>query len=307
MTSAAPHPRTRTAATTRATAPRPRGGWRKAFSRAHLADTLLAGYLPILVALLVIVLPLAWMVFSSFKPVSEIVTTDPSLLPRAWTMENYETVDRRVPLLTNFVNSVIVTGVGSAIKVFLATTTAYALVFIRFRGANLIFLGILVALMVPPEVSMLPNYLTITALGGRNTLWGIILPGLGTAFGTFLLRQHFKALPREIFEAAEVDGAGHLRRLFQIAVPVSRPAIATVTLVTVVNEWNSFLWPLIITTNVDKMTLPVGLNQLQSIESSTAGYGVLMAGSVLVIVPMLIVFAALQRYIVAGLTQGAVK
>lgn len=286
---------------------RPQRDWQKVFSRRNLADTLLAGYLPILIALLVIVLPLAWMIFSSFKPVAEIVTTSPSLLPQDWTTQNYETVNRRVPLLTNFVNSVIVTAVGSTIKVCLAITTAYALVFIRVRGANLIFLGILVALMVPPEVSMLPNYLTITALGGRNTLWGIILPGLGTAFGTFLLRQHFKALPKEIFEASELDGAGHVRRLLQIAVPISKPAIATVTLVTVVNEWNSFLWPLIITTNVNKMTLPVGLNQLQSIESTTAGYGILMAGSVLVIVPMLIVFACLQRYIVTGLTQGAVK
>ena len=286
---------------------RPTADWAKAFAPRNLADTILAGYLPILVALLVIVLPLAWMIVSSFKPPGEIVTLTPTLLPQEPTLDNYAAVGTRVPLLTVLGNSVVVTAVGASIKVLLAVTTAYALVFIRVRGANLIFLGILVALMVPPEVSMLPNYLTITALGGRNTLWGIVLPGLGTAFGTFLLRQHFKALPREIFEAAELDGAGHGRMLFQIAVPVSVPAIATVALVTIVNEWNSFLWPLIITDSPDKMTLPVGLNLLQSIESQTGSYGVLMAGAVLVIVPVLVVFAALQRYVVAGLTQGAVK
>lgn len=288
-------------------AAREKGEWRKAFAPRNLADTLLAGYLPILLALLIVVLPLAWMILSSFKPPSEILTLSPALLPQEPTLGNYEAVTDRVPLLTVLRNSVIVTVVGATIKVVLAVTTAYALVFIRVPGANVIFLGILVALMVPAEVSMLPNYVTISGLGGRDTLWGIILPGLGTAFGTFLLRQHFKALPGELFEAAELDGAGHVRKLFQIAAPISLPAIATVALVTIVNEWNSFLWPLIIIDSPSKMTLPVGLNLLQSIESQTGSYGILMAGAVLVIVPVLVIFAALQRYIVAGLTQGAVK
>lgn len=286
---------------------RTRPEWTKAFSRSNLADTILTGYLPILVALLIIVLPLAWMISSSFKPPSEIITLNPTLLPQDPHLNNYSAVADTVPLLTVLSNSVIVTVIGATIKVLLAVTTAYALVFIRVPGSNLIFLGILVALMVPPEVSMLPNYLTITGMGGYNTLWGIILPGLGTAFGTFLLRQHFKGLPKELFEAAEIDGAGHFRKLFQIAVPVSIPAIATVALVTVVNEWNNFLWPLIIVDRADKMTLPVGLNLLQSVEQQTASYGILMAGAVMVIIPMLLIFAMLQRYLVAGLTQGAVK
>ncbi|WP_440136954.1 carbohydrate ABC transporter permease [Georgenia satyanarayanai] len=293
---AAPHPRRRRTS-----------DLAKAFAPRNLTDTILAGYLPILIALVIIVLPLVWMILSSFKPAGEIVTLSPALLPQDPTLDNYGAVAARVPLLTVLGNSVVVTVVGAGIKVLLAVTTAYALVFIRVPGANLIFLGILVALMVPPEVSMLPNYLTVTALGGRNTLWGIILPGLGTAFGTFLLRQHFKALPKELFEAAELDGAGHGRKLFQIAVPVSVPAIATVALVTIVNEWNNFLWPLIIIDSPDKMTLPVGLNLLQSIESQTGSYGILMAGAVMVTVPVLVIFAALQRYVVAGLTQGAVK
>lgn len=283
------------------------GTWRGAFAPRNLADTILAGYLPILVALLVIVVPLAWMISSSFKPPPEIVTLSPTLLPLDPTVQNYQDVIDRVPIISMFRNSVIVTAVGSSIKVLLAVTTAYALVFIRVPGSNLIFLGILVALMVPPEVSLLPNYQTITSLGGGDTLWGIILPGLGTAFGTFLMRQHFKSLPKEIFEAAELDGAGHVRKLFQIAAPVSLPAIATVGLVTVVNEWNSFLWPLVITNSAEKMTLPVGLNLLQSVESTAGSYGILMAGAVIVILPMLVIFAALQRYIVAGLTQGSVK
>ncbi|SJM52742.1 carbohydrate ABC transporter permease [Agrococcus casei] len=280
---------------------------KRALTPKKLWSAVLGGYLPMLLALLIIVLPLVWMVISSFKPVGEIVTVTPTIWPEDPTFDNYQQVAERVPLGQVFLNSIITTSVGSAIKVMLAITTAYALVFINVRFKNVIFLGILVALMVPPEVAMLPNYLTISGLGGRNTLWGIILPGLGTAFGTFLLRQQFKTVPIALVEAAELDGAGHWKRLWRVIVPVSAPTIATVGLVTIVNEWNNFLWPLIITDSVDKMTLPVGLNLLNSIEGQTGTYGILMAGAVLVIVPVLIIFAALQRYIVAGLTQGAVK
>lgn len=286
----------------------PKGSsWRKAFSSENLASTLFAGYIPMLLALAIIALPLIWMVISSFKPPSEIVTVNPSFWPADPTVQNYVQVAERVPLGRVLMNSVIVTVVGAGIKVFLAITTAYALVFIDIRFKNVIFLGILVALMVPPEAAMLPNYITISSLGGRNTLWGIILPTLGTAFGTFLLRQQYKTLPLSLLEAAELDGAGHWRKLWSVVVPVTVPTIATVALVTVVSEWNSFLWPLVITDTPENMTLPVGLNLLQSIESNTGSYGVLMAGAVLVIAPVLVVFAALQRYIVAGLTQGAVK
>ncbi|GAA1620926.1 MULTISPECIES: carbohydrate ABC transporter permease [Brevibacterium] len=286
---------------------RDRATWGQAFAPRNLADTILTGYLPLLIAIALIVLPLAWMVIASFKPPGEIITLTPTLLPQEPTLGNYEAVADRVPLGRILLNSVIVTTVGSVIKVVLAITSAYALVFIRVRFKNVIFLGILVALMVPPEVALLPNYLTISALGGRDTLWGILLPGLGTAFGTFLLRQQFKTLPVDMLEAAELDGAGHWKRLWRIVVPVSAPAIATVALVTIVTEWNSFMWPLVITDTPENMTLPVGLNLLQSVEGQTGSYGYLMAGAVLVIVPVLIVFAALQRHIVSGLTQGAVK
>ncbi|MFK0072793.1 carbohydrate ABC transporter permease [Arthrobacter woluwensis] len=277
-----------------------------ALSRKNLVATLAGGYIPSIVATLVVFLPLLWMVLSSFKQPGEIVTTDLKILPQAPTLDNYHTAMTTVPFGQFFLNSVIVTAVGSAIKVSLAILTAYALVFVRFPFKNVVFVIILVALMVPAQVSILPNYILIAGLGGKNTLWGIILPGLGTAFGTFLLRQHFLTLPGSILEAAELDGAGHWRRLWRVVVPVSIPSIATVGLVTVVSEWNDYIWPLIITDRPESMTLPVGLTLLQNSESNGAGWGILMAGSVLVILPVLIIFAMLQRYIVAGLTQGSV-
>ena len=276
------------------------------FSRANLVRTMAGGYVPLILATLVVFLPLSWMVLSSFKQPGEIITMDLQILPESLNPENYTTAMTTVPFGRFFLNSLIVTTVGATIKVLLAILTAYALVFVRFPFKNLIFVLILVALMVPPQVSILPNYILIAGMGGKNTLWGIILPGLGTAFGTFLLRQHFMTLPASILESAEIDGAGHWRRLWQIVAPVSGPSIATVALVTVVSEWNDYIWPLIITDRPETMTLPVGLTLLQNSESNGAGWGILMAGAVLVIIPILLVFAALQRYIVAGLTQGSV-
>ncbi|MFF1828847.1 carbohydrate ABC transporter permease [Paenarthrobacter sp. NPDC058040] len=286
--------------------PSPEQPHAKPLSRTNLVQTLATGYVPLIVATLVVFLPLLWMLLSSFKQPGEIVTTDLKILPESLNLENYATAMTTVPFAQFFANSLIVTSVGSTIKVVLAILTAYALVFVRFPFKNVIFVLILVALMVPAQVSILPNYILIAGMGGKNTLWGIILPGLGTAFGTFLLRQHFLTLPPSILEAAEIDGAGHWRRLWQIIVPVSLPSVATVALVTVVSEWNDYIWPLIITDRPETMTLPVGLTLLQNSEGNGAGWGILMAGAVLVIVPILLVFAALQRYIVAGLTQGSV-
>ncbi|MFX4273016.1 carbohydrate ABC transporter permease [Propionibacteriaceae bacterium Y1685] len=271
----------------------------------NLVATIVSGYIPLLIATLVVFLPLLWMILSSMKMPPEIITTDLHLLPESVTLANYRTAASEVPFARFFLNSLIVTAVGSSVKVALAILTAYALVFVKFPFKNVVFVIILVALMVPPQVSMLPNFILIAGIGGKNTLWGIILPGLGTAFGTFLLRQHFLTLPYSILEAASIDGAGHWRRLWRIVVPISGPSIATVALVTIVSEWNDYIWPLIIVDSPEYMTLPVGLTLLQNSEGNSA-WGVLMAGAVMVIVPVLIVFAALQRHIVAGLTQGSV-
>lgn len=286
---------------------RPRERDEAAVGATSTAGTILGGYLPLILATLIIALPLLWMLLGSFKTSGEVVNQHLVWLPHHPSGDAYRHASQQVNFPRLFLNSLIVTVVGSVVKVILAITTAYALVFVRFPFKRLIFLLILVALMVPSQVSLLPNYIMIAGMGGVNTYWGIILPGLGTAFGTFLLRQHFMSLPLELLEAAEIDGAGHLTRLLRMVVPISTPTIATVALVTIVNEWNDYIWPLIITNDDTRMTLPVGLTLLKNIEGDPSMYPVLMAGAVVVIVPVLLVFAFLQRYIVAGLTAGAVK
>ncbi|WP_207782772.1 carbohydrate ABC transporter permease [Phytoactinopolyspora limicola] len=265
---------------------------------------LLSGYLPLLLAVVVMMAPLIWMLISSVKTRPEIFTVPLQWLPERPYGGNYTEVIERYPFGRFFLNSVIVTAVGAGVKVLLAMFTAYALVFIRFPAKKLIFILIIVALMVPPQVVIVPNYTLIADLGWQNTYLGIIVPGLGTAFGTFLLRQQFLTLPRAIVDAATLDGAGHWRKLWHVVVPISAPTIATVALVTIVSEWNEYLWPLIIVDRPDMMTLPVALTLMQNADG-TNNWGVLMAGTAMVVLPVLVVFTLLQRHIVAGLTQGA--
>lgn len=274
--------------------------------RARARATKQLGYLPLLFGVLVMVLPLAWMIISSLKRPGELLSVPVVWLPADPTLANYERATDMVPVGRFFWNSTVVTVIGAGLKVALALTTAYALVFIRIPGRKIVFTLILVALMVPLHITLVPNYTLIAQMGGRNTLWGIILPGLGTAFATFLLRQQFLTLPHSVVEAAQIDGAGYLRRLTHIVAPMSLPVLATVTLLSVVNEWNEYLWPLIIVDDPNMMTLPVGLTLLQNSESGSASWGVLMAGTAMVIIPVLIIFVLMQRWIVSGLTQGAV-
>lgn len=273
----------------------------------RVGRTLLGGYLPLVVIILLVGLPLLWLILSSFKTRSEILTNTIVWLPSSFYLGNFEKAFSIVPFGRVFLNSVIVTVVGAGIKVLLAIISAYALVFVRFPLKKTIFMLILVALMVPPEISIVPNYVLVAGLGGVNTYWGIILPMLGTAFGTFLLRQQFLMVPTAIAEAAEIDGASHWVRMVHIIVPIKRSAIATLALIYIVLEWNQYIWPLVITNDPNHMTLPVGLTLLQNTEPGSEDWGVMMAGAVLVIVPILLVFIVLQKHIVTGLTQGAVK
>ena len=160
--------------------------------------------------------------------------------------------------------------------------------------------------MVPGHVTLLPNYLTVATLGWINTYAGLIIPGIGSAFATFLMRQHFLTLPTEVTDAAAVDGAGHLRTLWRVVLPMSRPMLITVVVITAVEEWNNFVWPLIVTNTASMRTLPVGLLILKD-EEGLAAWGTIMAGTLLVLAPMLLIFLVAQRYIVGGITAGALK
>lgn len=274
-----------------------KGGWA---SRGRLS-----GYLLLAVAVAAMILPLVWMMLASFKKRDEIYTVPIQWLPAGFELSNYFAALEVVPFGNFFINSLITTVVGATLKIALGLTTAYAVVFLEFPFKKFVFALVVFALLIPQQIVIIPNYTLISDLGWINTYQGLIVPGLASAFGTFLFRQHFLTLPISVLEAAALDGASHWRRLWTFVVPISAPTIAAVALVSIVSEWNEYLWPLLVVDRAEMMTLPVGLTLLQNNDGVT-NWGVLMAGTVLITVPVLIVFFLLQRRIVTGLTSGAV-
>lgn len=275
----------------------------------------LLGYLTMILVVLVIGLPLFWMLSGSLKDLREIYTFPPEWIPRAPKWNNYKEAWTSVPFARFYLNSVIITVLGAGAQLFCGILCAYAFAFLRFPGKNWLFLGVLAALMVPPEVVILPNFLffgnTVKDwfdLEGNwvNTYQALILPGAATAFGTFLMRQGFMQLPKDVLDAAKVDGAGHLRTMFTIVLPMAKPIVITFAMISMVNKWNDYLWPLIITRTTEMRPITVGVRLLFDAEGNN-NWGVIMAGTTFVILPLLIIYLFGQRYIIAGLTAGATK
>jgi sn-glycerol 3-phosphate transport system permease protein len=246
------------------------------------------------------------MVIGAFKVSQEIYQVPPTWLPKQPTLTNFVDAWQAAPFGRYYVNTLITTLFGSGFEVFFAVTSAFAFAFLRFPQKELLFLILLAALMVPNQVTILPNYLTIAQLGWINTYQGIVVPGAAVAYGTFLLRQYFRTLPHEVMDAAKVDGAGHLRTLWSIVLPLARPAIVTMALLSIVAKWNDFLWPLLVTNTREMRVLPIGIFWLM-VEEGTINWGVVMAGTLFVVVPVVLVFLYAQRYVVDGIAAGAVK
>jgi sn-glycerol 3-phosphate transport system permease protein len=268
-----------------------------------------AGYAAMLLAVVVIGAPLLWMLSGSLRTTREIYAMPPVWIPAQPRWENFADAWNAAPFGRFYVNSIVTTLAGTGLELVNATLTAYALAFLRFPFKNLVFVLLLAALMVPAQVTILPNYLLLADVFGDSwidTYQGIVLPGAAVAYGTFLLRQSFLGLPREVLEAARIDGCGHLRLLRDHVLPMARPVLATFALISLVAKWNDYLWPLVITTTTQMRTLTVGITYLFDQEGNT-DWGVVMAASIFVMAPLLVVFAWTQRHIIAGITAGATK
>ncbi|WP_245677185.1 carbohydrate ABC transporter permease [Nocardia acidivorans] len=258
--------------------------------------------------LIVIGVPLFWLLITSFKTRGDIYVQPAVYWPHTWHAENYSEATTTLPFWTFLRNSVIVTLTVASVKFVLGVLSAYGLVFLRFPGKNVVFLVIIAALMVPNQITVISNYALVAQLGWRNTMQGIIIPLCGVAFGTFLMRNHFLSLPAEVIEAARMDGARWWRLLTRVVLPMSGPTMVAFAVITLVNEWNEYLWPFLMADGPNVATLPVGLTLLQNTENpSVTNWGPVMAGTLLTMLPILIVFLALQRHMIKGLTSGAVK
>lgn len=264
------------------------------------------GYLALLLVVLLVALPLYWILVASLKERADIYTVPVMWVPDPVTFDNYSTVRTGVPFWDYLRNSIIVTTSLTVIQVTLGVLSAFALAFLRFPGRTLVLLFVIAALMVPNQITVISNYALVAQLGWRNSFTGLIVPLAGVAFGTFLMRNHFVSLPTEIIEAAEMDAAGPLKMLWRVVLPMSWPTLVAFTLITIVTEWNQYLWPLLMADDARVAPLPVGLTQLQNNEQ-LENWGPVMAGTVLTMVPILVVFLLLQRHMIKGLTAGAIK
>lgn len=272
------------------------------------------GYLAMIFIVLLIGLPLWWMIIGSLKSNREIYTFPPQWYPPHPRWGNFKAAWEAAPFGRFYLNSIITTAAGAALEIINATLSAYALAFLRFPFKNVVFVMLLAALMIPAQVTILPNYVffgsTVYDLIGQswvNTYQAIILPGASVAFGTFLMRQSFLGLPREVLDAAKVDGAGHLRTLWDVVLPMARPVLVTFGLISVVSKWNDYLWPLVITQTQNMRTLTVGITVLFDQEGTNTDWGMVMAASIFVIFPLIVIFMFVQRFIIEGLTAGATK
>lgn len=263
-------------------------------------------YVALAIAAATFLVPIYWLFSAAVKDNGSIYQYPPDWFPWPPILENFGSAWQAAPFDHFLVNSLIVTAAGATLKLANATFTAYAFTHLRFPLKNVLFLFMLGSLMVPNNVTLIVNYITVANLGWINTYMGLILPSAGSIFGMFLLRQYMMTLPKEINEAAKVDGAGHLRMLFQVVLPMCKPMMVTVGVIAVVDMWNDFIWPLIVTNTVEMRTLPIGLLYLRSTEGYQ-NWGAIMAGTVIVAVPMLVLFLFTQRHIARGLTAGAVK
>ena len=267
------------------------------------------GYLGLVAVIVLIGLPIFWMLSGSLKTTAEIRSIPPTLLPSSLRWQNFVDAWNAAPFGRFYINTLITTAIGSSAELLNAVLTAYAFVFIRFPKKNLVFILLLLALMIPDEVVIIPNYVFIAHMPGGswiNTYQGIIVPGASVAFGAFLLRQAFLGLPREVIDAARVDGCGHLRLLRDIVVPMAMPSIITFGMISLVAKWNEYLWPLVVTNDSSMRTLTVGITYLFDSEGATE-WGVVMAATIFVIAPLLVVFLWAQRHIIEGITSGATK
>lgn len=254
-------------------------------------------------ALLVLV-PLVWTVLGSFKSPTELSRRPPTLLPEQWMPQNYVEALTGFDVLRYLTNSVIVVVVATLLTLAINSMAAYALARYNFRGREVLFLVTLATIMVPLQVILIPVYQVTAALGLTNSLWGVILPAIATPTGVFLLRQYMLTIPDELIDSARMDGAREFGIFWRVVLPLCRPALAVLAIFSVLWRWNDFLWPLVVT-NERTRTLPVALQRFASQE--VVPFNLVLAISVVSLVPVLICFLVFQRQIVQGIAATGMK
>lgn len=290
------------------TPPRPRGTASRGAAGAQLGEPRPRAWLYVVlsIGLVVVVTPFVWMVLGSMKSEGELRANPPTWWPQEASLDNFQELFTRLDFPQFFTNSVVVAVAVTLGNLVFCSMLGYAFAKIDFWGRKWLFRLVLATLMIPGMVTLVPLFVLVSNLGMVNTYWGLVLPFLAGPFGVFLMRQFMLGIPDELIDAARVDGASEWRIFARIVVPLCKPALATLAILTFLGSWNSFLWPLVVATTEEKYTLPVA-QALYAVGQNQTNYGLLLAGSVVILLPVLAVFLLLQRHFVQGLATTGLK
>lgn len=262
-------------------------------------------HLILLVGVIVTVFPFIWMVLTSFKTVGEAMQIPPTIFPKKFLMDAYTQIVSALPFARVYLNTIISTVITTVVQVAFCSMAAYAFARITFPFKNAIFVLILSVLMVPGQIFLIPQYLIIQKMGLLDTIPALFLPNLFSAFGTFLLRQFFMSLPKELEEAALLDGCNRYQIFGKIMLPLVKPGIVSLVIFTAKFAWNDFMWPLIVNTSPKMMTLGPALSTLQG--QYTTKYPMQMAGAVMAVIPIIVLFFIFQKQFIEGVAQSGIK
>ncbi|WP_194891848.1 carbohydrate ABC transporter permease [Catenulispora pinisilvae] len=257
------------------------------------------------IAALATIVPFLWMLGVAFRTPADLYSDPSRLWPDHWSVSGFHAVFTQLPFFRLAVNTIVFAGGTTVLLLLIDSLCAYALARLKFRGQNFVFWTILLTLMVPFQVMLIPLFLTVFHLGWLNTFQGLIVPRSVSALGIFMLRQFFVKIPRELDEAARMDGAGPLRIYWQIILPLARPALASLFVIQFMALWNDFLWPLVISSSTDMRTLPSALTLFSS--QGGVDHAALMAGAAISLAPLAIAFLLAQRFFTEGIAATGIK
>ncbi|WP_346884186.1 carbohydrate ABC transporter permease [Clostridium sp. UBA4395] len=262
-------------------------------------------YSILIVGIIWVIMPFIWMLLTAVKPANEVLSMPPKWIPSELKWENFKEALNDVPFEKYLFNSAFVAICVTAGELITTILAAYAFVYIPFKFKNTIFIILIATMMVPGEILIIPNYVTLSSLGWINSYKALILPWCASIFSIFLLTQQFSTVPYSYYKSAKMDGCSDLCYLFTVLIPVSMPTLVSITILKFINSWNSYMWPLITTNTKEMRTLPVGLAAF-STEAGTR-YNILMAFSVLMITPIIILYLFTQKYIIKGVSKSGLK
>lgn len=254
---------------------------------------------------ILIIAPIIYALAITFMTSDQIFSMPLKLIPKSFYLENYKAAIRSVPIFRFVFNSLVVSIAVTLGQIITSSLSAYAFAFYEFKGKRFLFIAIIATMMIPGEAIIISNYLTIGSLGMIDTYTGLILPFLTSAMGIFMIRQFYLTVPKELKEAATIDGSGSLQFLIKILVPISRPIMGSLGIYIFLSTWNQYMWPLLITSKAEMRTVQIGISMLQSSEAQS--YGMILAGIIIILIPSIFIFIVGQRQLIEGMTSGAVK